>query len=141
MDNVMIIKRKTKGVRPMLAKVVGILLLIITKPFIWIRNCVVKFLLRVRSKLHIRSLRQAINDADKDKSETQRKNMVVFNTASGEYEPLQKRLLKTAAKAGKNKSNAAMTKYRKKRTPKGKKRILDPQRINKIEEKSLYVTD
>jgi hypothetical protein len=128
--------QKKKGFKAWLSRFI----LLVMLPFIWIRNQVVKYLIRLRSKLHIRSLRTAINGADKDKDLTGRKNMVVFNTASGEYEPLQKRLLKNAARAGKNKSNKAMTPGRKKMMKVRKKRILDPHRINQIENKSLYVT-
>src|SRR4051812_39496238 len=112
--------QKKKGFKAWVSRFI----LLVMLPFIWIRNQVVKYLIRLRSKLHIRSLRTAINGADKDKDLTGRKNMVVFNTASGEYEPLQKRLLKNAARAGKNKSNKAMTPGRKKMMKPAKKRIL-----------------
>lgn len=100
----------------------------------------VKKLLALRAKLQISSLKEAIGLADKDKAKTGRKNMVVFNTVSGKYEPLQKRLLKNAANATKNRSNKAMTEGRKRMMKKRKARIIDMNRVHQIEDKSLYVT-
>lgn len=100
----------------------------------------IKKLLSLRAKLQITSLKEAIGLADKDKEKTGRKNMVVFNTYSGKYEPLQKKLLKNAANATKNRSNKAMTEGRKKMLKKRKARIIDMNRVHQIEEKSLYVT-
>ena len=101
---------------------------------------ILRWLIRLRAKLKVKSLREAIEDADKDKKKTGRKNMVVFNAASGRYEPLQKRILKAGAKSGRNKNNAKMTDGRK-RMMKKKKRVVDPAIIKSIEEKSLYVTN
>jgi hypothetical protein len=69
--------------------------------------------------------------------------MVVFNTTSGKYESLQKKLLKTASKAGKNKSNKAMTEGRIKmmKQQKVKPRLFDSDRVHQIEKKSLYITN
>lgn len=100
---------------------------------------ILRWLLKLRARLQIRSLRTAIEDADTDKADTGRKNMVVFNTASGKFEPLTKKLLKTAEKAGKNKSNAQQTAYRKK-YKQGRKKILGED-VKTIEKKSLYVTN
>ena len=102
------------------------------------RMRILKWLLNLRMKLKIQSLRSAIAGADSDKSKTNRKNMVVFNTVSGAYEPLQKRLLKTAERVSKKKNNAKMTDYRKKRRPKNKRILNMP--VKELEEKSLYVT-
>lgn len=109
-------------------------------PIVRFRKWIILSLIRFRAKLRMTSLRFAIRDADKNKDETGRKNMVVFNTNSGHYEPIQKRLLKQAAKAGKNKSNKAMTAGRKKFMQKSKPRVIDTDRAKQIEEKSLYVT-
>ena len=121
--------------------IVGILILtaILLRVF---RMKVLKWAMNLRAILRIRSLRVAIKDADEDKETTDRKNMVVFNTHSGHYEPVQKKLLKTIEKKGKNKSNAKMTKGRKwflKNNPMKKKKILNAKVIE-IENKSLYVT-
>lgn len=103
------------------------------------RMQIFRWLLKLRAKLRIQSLRVAINEADKDKEKTNRKNIVVFNSTSGKYEPLQKKLLKSGAKIGRNKNNAKMTEGRK-RMMKKNKRVVDPGIIKSIEEKSLYVT-
>jgi len=105
------------------------------------RKQLVSQLLKLKGKLHIHSLRKAINDADADKEETGRKNMVVFNTTTGEFEPVQKKLLKTAAKVTKNKNNAARTKGRVKFAKPVKKRYITTERVNKTEKNSLYVTN
>lgn len=103
------------------------------------RMKILQWLLRLRARLRIQSLRGAIQEADKDKAETKRKNMVVFNTASGKYEPFQKQLLKNVQMAGKNKNNAKMTEGRLK-FKKTKKKLLI-QDVRTMEEKSLYVTN
>lgn len=118
---------------PILAAI-GIVLLLIRI----FRPAIIKWLYRLRARLHIQSLRQAISDADGDKEQTQRKNMVVYNTAIKEFEPLQKQLLKAAERAGKNKNNAKMTDGRK-RVLKRKKKLLQ-QDVKMMEKKSLYVT-
>lgn len=96
----------------------------------------------LKGRLMIVSLRGAIKKADQDKKKTGRKNMVVFNRASGELEPVQKKLLKMAAKMSKNKSNAAMTKGRKRMMTKNKRKKTEfsTERVKQIEKKSLYVT-
>jgi hypothetical protein len=116
--------------------------MLLLTPLLMIRNWIIKKLLAWRAKLQIGSLRVAIGDADKDKEKTGRKNMVVFNTVSGKYEPIQKKILKKAADVGKNKSNKAMTDGRKRvlKLQKHKKRIIDSYRVKTIEEKSLYIT-
>jgi len=111
-------------------------LLLVIRAF---RKQIIKWLLALRAKLQIHSLRQAIDEADKDKEETKRKNMVVFNTVGGKFEPIQKKTLKRAASAGKNKSNKKMTDGRKKMLKK-KPRVITMQRVKKIEEDALYIT-
>jgi hypothetical protein len=109
-------------------------------PFVRLRNWTVKRLLKLRAKLQLGSLREAIVQADQDKEKTGRKNMVVFNTTSGKYEPVQKKLLKAASQMGKNRSNKAHTEGRR-RMLKHKERAFTPQRVKHIEKKSLYVTN
>lgn len=103
------------------------------------RMKVLQWVMNLRSILRIRSLRVAIKDADKDKEDTKRKNMVLFNTHSGEYEPLQKKLLKHIERKSKNKNNAKQTPGRKKFAQR-KKKILNSS-VNEIQKKSLYVTE
>jgi hypothetical protein len=104
------------------------------------KNKIVAALIRLRGKLHVRNLHQAIVDADEDKMKTGRKNMVVFNTVTGSFEPTQKRLLKFLAAKGKNKNNGKKTDGRKK-FAKPVKRKLDSSEVKRIEKKSLYVTN
>lgn len=101
-----------------------------------------KWVMILRSKLMIRSLRVAINDADKDKEKTDRKNIVVFNKASGDYEPVTKKLLKQVEQQGKKKNNAKKTPGRiwAQQQGKKKKKILG-NTVHEIEKKSLYVTE
>jgi hypothetical protein len=116
---------------------------LILYPLIWLKVWLVRLLVRWRSKLQFGTLRQAIHDADDNKEATGRKNMVVFNSTSGQFEPVQKRMLKNATRAGKNKSNKAMTDGRKRMLAqnKGKKgRVISIDRVKHIEKKSLYVT-
>lgn len=110
------------------------------------RGPLVKYLTKLRGKLHIQSLRDAIGAADKDKAKTGRKNMVVLNSTSGQFESVQKRQLKILTGSRKNKSNASMTKHRKKRggmvlTQSRKEKILAGSDIKTIQQKSLYVTN
>jgi hypothetical protein len=119
--------------------IIGIVIMSIVLLIRIFRVRIVRWLLKVRAGLKIHSLRRAIRAADKDKAETQRKNIVVLNTSSGEFEPLTKRLLKVAEKKGKNNSNAKLTEFRKKNF-KRKRKYLN-QSVNEIEKKSLYVTN
>lgn len=105
-----------------------------------LKSKVVAWLHYLRGKLHVESLRQAINDADADKADTGRKNIVIMNTATGSFEPAQKRLLKWLAAKGKNKNNGKQTSGRKK-FAKPVKRKLDSDDVKRIEQKSLYVTN
>jgi hypothetical protein len=95
-----------------------------------------KRMLALRAKLQIGSLKEAIGQADDNKEETGRKNMVVFNTTSGKYEPIQKKLLKKAASAKQQPPTRNGF-----RVPKAvKKTKITKERVKQIEEKSLYVT-
>lgn len=86
---------------------------------------VVAFLLRIKSKHQLETLRKAIHDADADRGKTGRKNMVIFNTTTKKFEPIQKKKLKQVSQVQKKK---------------GGKRTMSSQRIKQIEKKSLYVT-
>lgn len=100
-----------------------------------------KWMMFLRAKLQIQSLRSAIRDADKNKEENGRKNMVVFNQHGGNFEPIEKKLLKKIAQHNKNKNNAAMTDGRKKFMKKKKSHYIDNDKVKTIEKKSLYVTE
>lgn len=116
---------------------------VLLQPLRLFRKWIIKKLLGLRAKLQLGSLRHAIQEADENKEETGRKNIVVFNATSGKYEPVQKKLLKAAAGQSRNKSNKAMTDGRKRELAKtkSKKRPIDQERIKQIEKKSLYVTE
>lgn len=105
-------------------------------PLAMLINWIAKKLLAFKAKLHIRSLRFAIKDADNDKANTGRKNMVVFNIANNQYEAIQKKLLKKAANA--KKQPAARNGFRVRKAVKRTK--IKNEQVKKIEEKSLYVT-
>lgn len=105
------------------------------------RNKLIELLHVLRGRLHVQSLREAIHNADKDKEQTGRKNMVVFNTANAEFEPVQKRLLKFLAAKNKQKNNGKRTDGRKKFTKPVKKRVLTGEKVKQVEKNSLYVTN
>lgn len=93
--------------------------------FLKIFGKVISFLLKIKSKHQLETLRKAIHDADKDKEKTGRKNMVIYNSTTKKFEPVQKKILKQVSKIQKQK---------------GIKRTMKSQRIKQIEKKSLYVT-
>lgn len=93
--------------------------------FLKIFGKVISFLLKIKSKHQLETLRKAIHDADKDKEKTGRKNMVIYNSTTKKFEPVQKKILKQVSKIQKQK---------------GGKRTMSSQRIKQIEKKSLYVT-
>lgn len=84
-----------------------------------IKLAIIGWLLLLRSKLRMQSLREAIQEADKVKAETKCKMIVVFNSTSGKYEPVKKKTLKLAHK----------------------QRIIKIQRVKQIEKRSPYVTN
>lgn len=89
--------------------------------------------------MQLGTLRTAIHDADKDKAETDRKNIVVFNSTANIYEPVQKRMLKFVAKNKTQKKVANGFKQPKAYVKRNKSITLD--RIKEVEKKSLYVTN
>lgn len=102
------------------------------------RHRIIKYLLRLRVKVRISSLRGAIHEADENKEKTGRKNMVI-QKPDGFFETVQKRRMKAASNLTKNKNNAKLTPGRKKFMKK-KERLFEPGRLKEIENKSLYVT-
>lgn len=97
---------------------------------------IIALLVSFKNKLFIKSLRHAINDADADKDKTGRKNMIVWNTASQQFEPIQKKQLKKMATIKKQPS--VQNGYR---VPKAKKvTSLTTSVVKKTEKRSLYVT-
>lgn len=132
-------------------------IIIILIPFVIAAAAIVLFkkqiagwFFRMRGKLHVASLRNAIIDADKDKAKTGRKNIVVVNSTQGAFEPAQKRLLKFLSSKNKGEGDTGRVKVRRKN---GRVKVVgrkQPKRINKtlttehikiVEEKSLYVTN
>ena len=103
------------------------------------RKHIIRYLLRLRVKVRMVSLREAIHDADDNKSKTGRKNLVI-QKPDGFFEPVQKRRMKVASNLSKNKNNAKMTPGRRKFMKK-KERLFEPERLKEIEDKSLYATN
>lgn len=95
------------------ASVIGLLLLF--------RKQVRALAYRMTSPLRTHSLRQAIADADADKNKTNRKNIVVFNSTTQQFETVQKKQLKQLVKSKAVKS-------------------LNWDRVKLIEKKALYAT-
>ena len=113
------------------------------------RRPLISYFSQLRGKLHVQSLRKAIISADKDKAKTGRKNIVVFNSTSGSFEPVQKRLLKFLGERNKKQSDGVRKKVRKKngkvvkvvvRKKKQPAGEINTGRIKEAEQKSLYVT-
>lgn len=96
----------------------------------------------VSLKLH--TLRQAIKDADKDKSISGRKNIVVYNTTKKEFEPIQKKILKAGASVNRGKKSVEGARKRsdgsKIATNGNGGRLVTYERIKTLEKNSLYAT-
>lgn len=118
----------------------NVIVRLIRKFINWIRTVLANRLVKLRSRLRMNSLREAIGKADDDKAKTGRKNIVVFNNHSGAYEPLQKKLMKTAHRVQKGKGQPTQTKYRKKHRKELKPSRFTNDRIHQLENKSAYVT-
>lgn len=101
------------------------------------RGRIRQWLIQLRAKLQIRSLRTAIADADKDKKETNRKNLVVFNTVSGKFEPLQKKMLKRMAAI--KEQPKVLNGYKQQKAV--KKYNITGDKVKVVEKKSLYSTN
>lgn len=85
---------------------------------------IIQFFLKMKMKHTFGTLREAIHNADADKSRTGRKNIVVYNTDSGCFEPVQKKKLKQLVAFNKRKKDHS----------------FNSKRVKLIEKKSLYVT-
>lgn len=108
------------------------------------RKPIIKYLLHLRGKLTVAGIRHAIKEADADKAKTSRKNMVVLNTSSGAWEPVQKRQLKAVARVNRNKNNAKMTEGRKwfmSKSKQKRKSSITTEKVRQLETKSVYVTN
>jgi hypothetical protein len=99
-----------------------------------------KRLVKLRSRLRMDSLREAIGAADQNKAENGRKNMVVFNNYSGAYEAVEKRKLKLVRQKHVVKGQPKQTDYRKSRKKNVKPGRFTNDRIHQLENKSAYVT-
>lgn len=104
------------------------------------RNSIRKWAYQKKTTMQLGTLRGAIHAADDNKEKTGRKNMVIFNSTQSSFEPIQKKQLKAITKFGKNTSNKAMTKGRKKMMDNKKRRSVSVERSKQIEKSSLYVT-
>lgn len=71
---------------------------IILAPFRALRTALIAGLLKLRAKLQIASMRDAIKEADTLHEETGKKYLVVYNKATKEWEPIAKQQLKAAHK-------------------------------------------
>lgn len=116
------------------------LLKAIIKLVLWIRSLLQKRLLRLRGRLQMGSLREAITKADGIKDNTGRKAIVVFDNGAGAFDALQKKQLKRAAEKRKIKGQPPQTKYRKDRPVKKSQTRFTNDRIRHLEKKSAYVT-
>lgn len=94
-------------------------------------------LLKLKTKMQIHSLRQAIEEADYDKAETGRKNMVVYETTNKVFITVQKKKLKQLAK----KKVQPPVKAGHRQKPAVKASAIDADKIKTVEKKSLYVTN
>lgn len=99
-----------------------------------------KRLLKLRSKLRLASLREAIEKADENKSRNGRKNIVVFNNVSGNFEPIEKRAMKRLKSKHQGNGSPKQTDYRKKRQKNLKPSRFTNELIHHLENKSAYVT-
>lgn len=113
---------------------------LIVKFIFFIRNLLAKYLFRLRSKLRMDSLREAIGKADGIKKDTGRKAIVVFDNRAGSYDAFTKRVLKAVTNKRKIKGQPAQTEYRKKRPVKKSPGRFTVDRVKMIEKKSMYVT-
>lgn len=112
----------------------------ITSPFRWLRERLIRGLLKLRAKGQVASLRLAIAEADKIKMATGRKVLVVYNKATQQWECVEKQALKRMHKVRK----AVTANDRRKRgrvttSPKDNKGMT-LERVKTIEKKHVYAT-
>lgn len=117
-----------------------VLLRLLYKLITWIRAFLTNRLLKLRSRLRMDSLREAIGKADDIKEDTGRKAMVVFDNKAGKFDALTKKALKSATEKRKIHGQPAQTAYRKKRPVKKSLSRFTVERVKLIEKKSAYVT-
>ncbi len=111
---------------------------IIFSPFRALRDFLVMKLLRLRAKMQMGSLRDAIREADRLSLETGRKYLVVYNNATKEYEPIEKQLLKAAHK--RRKLVTANDKRLRGKEEMGSNRGMKLARVKQLEKRSVYGT-
>lgn len=99
---------------------------IIFSPFRFIRDQLIRGLLKLRAKGQVASMRQAIEEADKIKKETGQKALVVYNRSTRQWEAIKKRQLKDA--------------HKRRKASKDKSTGMKHGRTKEIEKKSVYVT-
>jgi len=116
------------------------LLRLLKKLIQFVRNYLAKRLFRLRSRMRMDSLREAIGKADDLKKDTGRKAIVVFDNPAGKYDALTKRTLKAVTEKRKIKGQPAQTAYRKKHPVKKSPGRFTVDRVKMIEKKSAYVT-
>jgi hypothetical protein len=117
-----------------------ILIRLIIKLILFIRKSLNRYLLRIRSKMRMNSLREAIIKADDIKDKTGRKAIVVFDNGAGQYDALQKRAMKIVADKRKVKGQPKQTAFRKRHPVKVSTSRFTNARIKTLEQKSAYVT-
>lgn len=111
---------------------------IIFYPFRVLRVFMINQLLKLRARLQMATMRDAIKAADKIHKETGKKVLVIYNNATKAWEPIEKQLLKLAHKKLK-KVNANAKRKR------GKEDLdaaggMTLNRVKVIEKKSVYAT-
>lgn len=106
-------------------------------PFRALRVFLINQLLKLRARLQMATMREAIQAADKIKQQTGKKVLVVYNNATKQWEPLEKQLLKLAHKKMK-KVNANRRRKRGKEKIEGTGMTLE--RVKVIEKKSVYAS-
>jgi hypothetical protein len=117
-----------------------ILVRLIINLILFIRGKLNRYLTRIRSKMRMNSLREAIGKADDIKSKTGRKTIVVFDNGAGQYDALTKRAMKQVADKRKVKGQPRQTAYRRRHPVKIKPSRFTNERIKTLEQKSAYVT-
>lgn len=111
---------------------------ILFTPLRALRDFLIMQLLRLRAKMQIGSLRDAIKEADRLSLSTGRKHLVVYNKATGEYEAIEKQLLKAAHK--RRKMVTANDRRQRNKEDMGSNRGMKLSRVKEIEKRSVYGT-
>ncbi len=101
----------------------------IAAPFRWIRDLLIRGLLKLRALAQVQSLRDAIAEADRIHKETGKKVLVVYNKATKQWEAIEKQLLKAAHKKHKAYNRGRSTEPG-----------IPLNRVKQIEKRSVYGT-